>query len=58
MTVQWRIRACDNDDMSTRELIERELDALPEPLQREVYDFAHFLRRRSEEERFNGLLLS
>lgn len=28
--------------MSTRELIERELDALTEPLQREVYDFAHF----------------
>jgi hypothetical protein len=44
--------------MSTRELIERELDALPEPLQREVYNFAHFLRHRSEEERFNGLLLS
>jgi hypothetical protein len=44
--------------MSTRELIEKELDALPEPLQREVYDFAHFLRRRVEEGRFNGLLLS
>ena len=44
--------------MKTRELIEKELDALPEPLQREVYDFAHFLRRRAEEERFNGLLLS
>lgn len=43
--------------MSTRELIER-VDALPEPLQREVYDFAQFLRRRAEEERFNGLLLS
>jgi len=34
--------------MSTRELIEKELDALPEPLQREVYDFAHFLRRRTD----------
>ena len=44
--------------MSTREMIEKELDALPEPLQREVYDFAHFLRRRAEEELFNGLLLS
>ena len=44
--------------MSTREMIEKELDALPEPLQREVYDFAHFLRRRAEEARFNGLLLS
>jgi hypothetical protein len=44
--------------MSTRQLIERELDALPEPLQQEVYDFARFLRRRAEEERFDGLLLS
>jgi len=44
--------------MSPRELIERELDALPETLQREVYDFAHFLRRRAEDEQFNGLLLS
>ena len=44
--------------MSTRELIQRELDALPEPLQREVYDFACFLRRRVQEERFDGLLLS
>lgn len=44
--------------MSTRELIERELDALPESFQREVYDFARFLRRRAEEERFDGMLLS
>jgi hypothetical protein len=44
--------------MSTWELIERDLDALTEPLQRQVYDFAHFLRRRAEGERFNGLLLS
>jgi hypothetical protein len=44
--------------MSTRQLIERELEALPEPLQQEVYDFARFLRRRAEEERFDGLLLS
>ena len=44
--------------MSTRQLIEKELDALPEPLQREVYDFACFLRRKADEERFNGLLLS
>ncbi len=44
--------------MSTRQLIEKELDALSEPLQREVYDFACFLRRKAEEERFNGLLLS
>ena len=44
--------------MSTRELIERELAAMPEPLQREVYDFARFLRRSREDESFNGLLLS
>ncbi len=44
--------------MSTRELLEKELDALPEALQQEVYDFACFLRRRAQEERFDGLLLS
>lgn len=44
--------------MTTRELIEKELDVLPEPLQREVYDFARFLRQKSDEERFNGLAAS
>jgi hypothetical protein len=44
--------------MSTRELIDRELQVLPEPLQREVYDFVRFLRLRSEEDSFNGLLAS
>ena len=44
--------------MSTRELIEREVADLPEPLQREVYDFARFLKLKSSEDRFNGLLLS
>jgi hypothetical protein len=44
--------------MRTRELIENELDRLPEPLQREVYDFVRFLRFKAEDERFNGLLLS
>lgn len=44
--------------MSTRELINEEVDRLPEPLRREVYDFARFLRLKSEEESFNGLLLS
>ncbi|MGD0388285.1 MAG: DUF2281 domain-containing protein [Tepidisphaeraceae bacterium] len=44
--------------MSTRELIERELADLPEPLQREVYDFVRFLRHKSDDESFNGLLLS
>jgi hypothetical protein len=44
--------------MSTRELIEHELAELPESLQREVYDFVRFLRVRSKEDTFNGLLLS
>lgn len=44
--------------MSTRELIEKELTGLPESLQREVYDFARFLRFKKEDEQFNGLLLS
>jgi hypothetical protein len=44
--------------MSTRELIEREVANLPESLQREVYDFARFLRWKDADERFNGLLLS
>ena len=44
--------------MSTQELIEKELTRLPEPLQREVYDFARFLRFKREDESFNGLLLS
>jgi hypothetical protein len=44
--------------VSTREMIEKELAALPEPLQREVYDFARFLRFKKEDEQFNGLILS
>ena len=44
--------------MSTRELIEREVTGLSEPLQREVYDFARFLRHKKGEDSFNGLLLS
>ncbi len=44
--------------MSTRELIEKELMGLPDALQREVYDFARFLRFKQEDEPFNGLLLS
>ncbi len=44
--------------MSTQELIIREIKELPEPLQREVYDFARFLRERAAENSFNGLLLS
>jgi hypothetical protein len=44
--------------MSTQELIIKEVENLPEPLQQEVYDFARFLRERSANESFNGLLLS
>ena len=44
--------------MSTQELISQEVKNLPEPLQREVYNFARFLRQRSEDESFNGVLLS
>ncbi len=44
--------------MSARDLIENEVTKLPETLQREVYDFARFLRLKRDEESFNGLLLS
>lgn len=43
--------------MSTQELINREVENLPEALQREVYDFVRFLREKSDEPR-NGVLLS
>ena len=44
--------------MSTKQLIEKEVGALPEELQREVYDFARFLRAKHGEDSFNGLLVS
>ena len=44
--------------MSTQELIIKEVENLPEPLQREVYDFARFLREKADGESFDGLLLS
>lgn len=44
--------------MSTQELINKEVESLPEPLRREVYDFARFLREKSQDESFNGLMLS
>jgi hypothetical protein len=44
--------------MTTRELIQQELEGLPETLQREVYDFARFLRLKSKDDPFNGLLAS
>ncbi|HEX3359290.1 MAG TPA: hypothetical protein VHS31_20090 [Tepidisphaeraceae bacterium] len=44
--------------MSTRQLIDLELESLPEQLQQEVYDFVRFLKSKSEDGVFNGLLLS
>jgi hypothetical protein len=44
--------------MSTRDLIQQELEGLPESLQREVYDFARFLKSKSDGESFNGLQAS
>jgi Protein of unknown function (DUF2281) len=44
--------------MSTQALIEKEVSALPESLQREVYDFARFLHQKSAGDAFNGLMLS
>jgi hypothetical protein len=52
------VSATYNTCMSTRELIQQELEGLPESLQREVYDFARFLRSKSDGELFNGLLAS
>lgn len=40
------------------QLIEKELASLPEPQQREVYDFARFLRAKTQDEPFDGLLAS
>ena len=36
--------------MSTQELINKEIENLSEPLQREVYDFARFLHLKSKGE--------
>lgn len=44
--------------MSAREMIEKEIEDLPEPMQRQVYDFARFLRSKADEDRFDGLRLS
>jgi len=44
--------------MNTIELIEKEIVALSEPQQREVYDFARFLRIKSQDDHFEGLLAS
>ena len=44
--------------MSTQALIEKEINALPESLQREVYDFVRLLRQKNGDDSFHGLLLS
>jgi hypothetical protein len=44
--------------MSTREMIEQVLAELPEPQQREVYDFVCFLKLKSVDDSFNGIRLS
>ena len=44
--------------MNTRELIANEVAQLPEELQREVFDFARFLRLKSEGASFDGLRMS
>lgn len=36
--------------MSTQELIIKEVEKLPEPMQQEVYDFARFLHMKSSGE--------
>lgn len=44
--------------MSTRELINRELDVLPESLQQEVFHFVCFLKTRIEADEFDGAAAS
>jgi len=44
--------------MSTKQLIEKEIASLPEPQQREVYDFARFLRVKTQDDHFDGLQAS
>jgi Protein of unknown function (DUF2281) len=44
--------------MTALEMVEKEVAKLPESLQREVYDFARFLRAKNDSEAFNGLLLA
>lgn len=44
--------------MSTREQIDQEIAALPEPLQRKVYNFAVRLRKKADGVEFNGAMLS
>jgi hypothetical protein len=40
------------------QLIEKEVARLPEARQHEVYDFARFLRIKTQDDHFDGLLAS
>lgn len=45
--------------MSTRDLIDGIVAKLPESLQQEVYDFARFLKLKTDDgDSFNGLIMS
>jgi hypothetical protein len=44
--------------MNTRDLIDSELNQLPDHLLRQAYDFIRFLRLKSMADSFNGLSLS
>ena len=44
--------------MTSREVLDQELDAMPEPLLTEVLDFVRFLKQKVAEERFETALLS
>ena len=44
--------------MSTRELIDKEIASLPEPLQRKVYNYALCLRKGRGDESFDGAEMS
>jgi len=44
--------------MSAAELLQKEIDQTPEPILLEVYHYLKFLKTRSSEESFNGLILS
>jgi hypothetical protein len=50
--------SCEKVRVSTRQLIDKEVSDLPEPLQLEVYNFARSLKQHRTDESFNGLLLS
>lgn len=44
--------------MSTQELLAREISTTPEPILEEVYHYLQYLKTRTSDDRFNGLLAS